>query len=174
MPRHRPAFIDGLKSAGVRFNVSDAIRGPEQIPLAGVDQISKMKDGQNLIGVRPNGLQVLYLVSSRSQPVALQQATPAIEKFLLNERKRKLIADDLQALRSAAKIEYVGDFAADAARSPYRAPSAPELPAPSLTPVAPAASAALAAPQVDVPSAETAPASMPSQTTLDQGLKGLK
>ena len=52
-------------------------------------------------------------MSSRSQPVNLQAATPAIEQYLLNERKRKLVADDLRALRGAAKIEYVGDYAAN-------------------------------------------------------------
>ena len=163
-----------LKASGLRFNVNDAIRGPEQIPLVGVDQIAKMKDGQSLIGLRPNGLQVLYVVSSRPQPVALPQATPAIEKFLLNERKRKLVADDLQALRGAARIEYAGDFAADAARSPYQAPASPDLPAPIVAPPASTAPATNAAPQVDVPAQDTAPASMPSRATLDQGLKGLK
>ena len=167
-------LIAYLKANSLRFSVNDAIRGPEQIPLIGVDQIAKMKDGQSLVGLRPNGLQVLYVVSSRPQAVALPQATPAIEKFLLNERKRKLVADDLQALRASARIEYAGDFAADAARSPYQAPAAPDLPAPVPTASAPTAPAALAAPQVEAPTPETAPASMPSQTTLDQGLKGLK
>ena len=87
-----------------------------------------MKDGQAIFNVRPGGVQIISLAASRSQPVTLAQATPAIEQFLLNERKRKLVADDLQALRAAAKIEYLGDFAADAARSPYKPPPAPELP----------------------------------------------
>ena len=39
-----------------------------------------------------------------------EQARPAIENYLLNERKRKLIEDDRKALRAAAKIEYVGKF----------------------------------------------------------------
>jgi hypothetical protein len=106
--------------------------------------------------------------------VTQQQATPAIEKFLYNQRKLKLLADDLQTLRSAAKIEYVGSFAADAAQNPYRAASAPELP--PLTSVAPPASesSAAAAPQVDVAPAEVQAASMPSDATLDKGLKGLK
>jgi hypothetical protein len=54
---------------------------------------------------------VLVLAGSRMQPVDLQQATPAIEQFLLNERKRKVVDDDIQALRKAATIQYVGKFA---------------------------------------------------------------
>ena len=93
---------------------------------------------------------MINLAASRMQPVTLAQATPAIEQFLLNERKRKLVADDLQALRTAAKIEYVGDFAADAARSPYKPPPAPDLPPLTTMPATLPASAVQAAPQVDI------------------------
>ena len=39
----------------------------------------------------------------------MEQATPAIEQFLLNERKREVIAKDLKKLRDAANIEYAGN-----------------------------------------------------------------
>jgi hypothetical protein len=55
-------------------------------------------------------VQVVVLAGSRSQPVSEEQARPAIEQFLLNERKRKLIEDDIKAMRAGAKIEYVGKF----------------------------------------------------------------
>ena len=167
-------FIAYLKANNIRFSGNEAVRGAEQLPLASVDQFAKMKDGQALFNARPGGAQVVHLAASRSQPVTLQQATPAIEQFLLNERKRKLIADDMQALRSAAKIEYAGDFAADAARSPYRAPSAPELPPLATMPATLPASAVQAAPQIDVAPIDSKAASMPSDSTLDKGLKGLK
>ena len=69
--------------------------------------------------------------------VTLQQATPAIEQFLLNERKRDIIAKDLKAMRDAAKIEYVGKYAEAAASAPaggatpVAAPAAPAAPAPA-------------------------------------------
>jgi hypothetical protein len=116
---------------------------------------------------------VINLAASRPQAVTLQQAMPAIEQFLLNERKRKLIADDLQALRSSAKIEYMGQFAADAARSPYRPASVPDLPPLTTMPATLPASEVKAAPQVDVP-IESNAASAPSASTLDRGLKGFK
>ena len=95
-------FVAYLKANNIRFTGSEAVRAAEQLPLASVDQFAKMKDGQAIFNVRPGGAQVINLAASRPQPVSLQQATPAIEQFLLNERKRKLIADDLQALRSKA------------------------------------------------------------------------
>ena len=167
-------FVAYLKANNIRFSGNEAVRGAEQLPLASVDQFAKMKDGQALFNARPGGAQIVHLAASRSQPVTLQQATPAIEQFLLNERKRKLIADDMQALRSAAKIEYAGEFAADAARSPYRPPSAPELPPLATMPATLPASAVQAAPQVDVAPIDSRAASMPSDSTLDKGLKGLK
>ena len=115
-----PEFVNYLKTNNIKFTGNEAVRAAEQLPLASIDQFGKMKDGQAIFNARPNGAQVINLAASRPQPVNLEQATPAIEQFLRNERKRKLVADDMQALRGAAKIEYMGDFAADAARSPYR------------------------------------------------------
>ena len=167
-------FVAYLKSNSVKFTGNEAVRAAEQLPLASVDQFGKMKDGQAIFNVRPGGAQIINLAASRPQPVTLQQATPAIEQFLLNERKRKLVSDDMQALRGAAKIEYVGDFAADAARSPYRPASTPELPPLTTMPATLPASEVKAAPQVDVAPIGTEAASMPSGSTLDKGLKGLK
>lgn len=169
-----PEFVAHLKANNFRFTGNEAVRAAEQLPLASVDQFGKMKDGQAIFNVRPGGAQIINLAASRQQPVTLQQATPAIEQFLLNERKRKLVFDDMQALRGAAKIEYLGDFTADAASSPYRPASAPELPPLTTMPATLPASEVKAAPQVDAAPIDTKAASMPSDSTLDKGLKGMK
>ena len=142
--------------------------------IVNLDRIAQMKDGQTIVNQVPSGLTVLYLAASRSQPVDEQKATPAIEQFLLNERKRTLIEDDLKALRKSAKIEYVGTYAADHAKDVAAAPPpAPEPP--PLTTLAPTLGpAASAAPQVEVAPTPVAPASMPSNTILDKGLQGMK
>jgi EpsD family peptidyl-prolyl cis-trans isomerase len=163
-----------LKANNYRFSGTEAVRAAEQLPLASVDAFAKMKEGQAIFNTRPTGAQVIAVAAVRSQPVTLQQATPAIQQFLLNERKRKLIADDMQALRGAAKIEYLGDFAADAARAPYQPPSAPELPPLTTMPATLPASAVQATPQVDVAPIDSKAASMPSDSVLDKGLKGFK
>jgi len=168
------AFVDYLKANNYRYTGNEAVRAAEQLPLASIDQLAKMKDGQAMFNARPGGVQIINLAASRSQPVALAQATPAIEQFLLNERKRKLVADDLQALRAAAKIEYVGDFAKDAARSPYQPASAPELPPVTAVPATLPEPAVTAASQVEVAPIGSAAGSMPSSSTLDKGLKGFK
>ncbi len=103
-------FLEYLKGAGYRFAGNQAVRAAEQLPLNSLDAFARMKDGQAALVPAANGVQVVVLAGSRSQPVSEEQARPAIENYLLNERKRKLIEDDRKALRGAAKIEYVGKF----------------------------------------------------------------
>ncbi len=104
-------FVEYLKSAGLRFAGNQAVRAAEQLPLNAVDAIAKMKDGQAMVVPNASGAQVVVLAGSRSQPVTLEQATPAIEQQILTERRRKLVDEELKALRTAAKVEYLGKFA---------------------------------------------------------------
>jgi EpsD family peptidyl-prolyl cis-trans isomerase len=122
-------FVDYLKSAGLRFAGNQAVRSAEQLPFNTLDAIAKMKDGQAMIVPMPTGAQVVVLAGSRSQPVSEEQARPSIEQFLLSERRRKLVDDDMKAMRAAAKIEYQGKFAAAASA----AASMPAPPASGLT-----------------------------------------
>lgn len=135
--RNINAFVEYLKSAGLKYAGNQAVRAAEQLPLTSLEAFAKMKDGQAAIVPAANGAQVILLASSRSQPVTLEQATPAIEQFLVNERKRKLLEEETKSLRAAAKIEYMGKFAAPAASAPAAASATPAA--------APAASAAAAA-----------------------------
>jgi len=138
-------FTDYLKANDFKFAGNQAVRAAEQLPLQSLDAFAKMKDGQAVLNQGPNGVQVIVLAGSRSQPVNEEQAKPAIEQFLLNDRKRKLVEDDLKAMRTAAKIEYVGKFAEGrpgAASAPAAdagataAPAAPAAPAPAPAPAA--------------------------------------
>jgi EpsD family peptidyl-prolyl cis-trans isomerase len=174
--RNLQDFVAYLRDNAFKFAGSEAVRTAEQLPLSEVDRFAALKDGDSVVELRSGGLRVVNVVQSKVQPVSEQQAKPAIEQFLVNERKRKLVADDLHALRNGAKIEYVGQFEADAARTPYQAPTVPDsTPLRTLPPTLPA-SEVNAAPQVDVNVNRTGAdaASMPSGDTLDKGLKGMK
>jgi EpsD family peptidyl-prolyl cis-trans isomerase len=123
-------FIEFLRANDFRFGGNQAVRAAEQLPLNSLDAFARMKDGQAMVVPTPQGIQVVVLAGSRSQPVTLEQARPAIEAFLLNERRRKLVEDDVKAMRAAAKIEYVGKFAEKASEPAASAPAAP-APAPA-------------------------------------------
>ena len=140
-------FVDYLKEAGLRFSGNQAVRAAEQLPFNTLDAMSKMKDGQAMVVPSPTGVQVIVLAGSRMQPATEEQSRPAIEQYLLNERKRKLVEEDMKALRAAAKIEFVGKFAQAAASAPAATTSSPAT-APTAAP-APAASAGLSSTDIN-------------------------
>ncbi|RQO62651.1 peptidyl-prolyl cis-trans isomerase, EpsD family [Paucibacter sp. KBW04] len=133
-------FAEFLKANDFKFTGNQAVRAAEQLPLAGLDAIARMKDGDSAVSQTPTGLTVLFLVGSRSQPVDEARAKPAIEAFLLNQRKGEQVQKDIKALRDAAKVEYVGKFA-EGAPGAASAPAATAAPA-----AASAAPAAVTAP----------------------------
>lgn len=149
-------FAEFLKTHDYRFSGNQAVRAAEQLPLTGLDTIAKMKDGDSAVTQTPNGITVLFLGGSRSQPVDEARARPLIESFLVNQRKSELAQKEIKSLRDAAKIEYVGKFAENRpaagaapalsidASAPGQTPAALTTPAPATAPTAaaPVASAA--------------------------------
>lgn len=134
-------FVEWLRANDFKFQATQAIRAAEQLPLASLATFAKLQDGQSLMNPTPNGAQVVLLANSRSQPIDLERATPSIEQFLLNDRRRKLIEDDTKQLRNAATIQYLGKFEAPAAAASQ--PAAPGVAASAAAP-APAAAPASA------------------------------
>jgi EpsD family peptidyl-prolyl cis-trans isomerase len=114
-------FIAFLKSHDYKYAGNQASVPAEQLPLGSLDAFAGMKDGEAVLTPAPAGALVLVMRGSRSQPIDEAQASAAIELFLLNERKRKIIEDDLKALRGVAKIQYLGDYA-KAEAAPAKAP----------------------------------------------------
>lgn len=170
-----PDFVNYLKASDIKFGADQAVRAAEQLPLNTVDKFAQMKDGQTIFTATPTGAQVVVMAGSRSQPVDEARASPAIEQFLWNERKRKVVEDDLKAMRSAGKVEYVGEYAKGGAKEVTPSPAAPEAPPlTSIAPAMPAGSMPAAAPQVEVEPINTAPASSPTAGTLEKGIKGFK
>lgn len=158
-------FVEYLKANDFRFNANQAVRAAEQLPLTSVDTFAKLKDGQAILVPGGAGAQVVVVAGTRQAPVTLEQARPAIEQFILNDRKRKLVEADVKAMRTAARIEYVGKFAGG---SPASAPAGAGLavPAADAAPVA----APVAAP---APAPASAASGGLSATDISKGL-GLK
>lgn len=122
-------FVEFLKANEFKFTGNQAVRAAEQLPLQSLEAFARMRDGQAILNQGPNGVQVVVLAGSRSQPVTEEQARPAIEQFLLNERKRKLMEEDVKKLRAEAKIDYVGKFSEGTKGAAASAPVAAPAPA---------------------------------------------
>jgi hypothetical protein len=54
---------------------------------------------------------VLTLLGSQGAPIGRDGARRLIAQYLVNERKRELIAQSIKALRNDAKVEYLGRYA---------------------------------------------------------------
>jgi EpsD family peptidyl-prolyl cis-trans isomerase len=100
-----------LTAASVKFASRVVTQPAENLPLAMIDRIGSLAEGQSLAIPAANGISAVFVASAKSQPVSADQAKPAIEQFLLNDRKRKLVADEMKRLRGSAKISYEGQFA---------------------------------------------------------------
>lgn len=153
-----PEFTAWLQAQSLRFNSAQTTQPAENLPIDLVEQISKVNEGHVISQAQPQGLKLVVVVAAKAAPVGLDKSKAAIEKFIVNDRKRVAVQDEVKRLRAAAKIEYLGKFTAPAASA--SAPAAAPAEAAS-TPVAPPA-----------PPAPSAPAGM-DDATLKKGL-GLK
>ena len=123
--RSSDQFLEWLRREGIQFAVNQAVRPSEQLPMAALDQLARMKDGEAYMEPTATGASVTIVTASRPDPVELKVAEPLIEQYLLNERKRKLIDDERRNLRTAAKVQYVGKFAQEGGARPVVASSTP-------------------------------------------------
>ncbi len=116
-----------LRSKDIRFVAQPSVRPAEQLPLALLGTFAKMKDGDAFLTPTANGADVVFVVSAQSSPMDEATARPAIQQYLLNERKRQVVEKDIKALRDAGKIEYLGKFAAASAATAVALPAAPAI-----------------------------------------------
>lgn len=145
--------VDYLKAQKLQTRATQNTTPAENVPLPLLDRFAALKDGQTVFSATPTGARLVTLMQSRNAPLAEEQARPAIEQFLLNERKRKAVEQDLKSIRGSAHVEYVGQF----------------VPKSGAAASQPAAEAA--------PIASTAPAAAASgldAEAMNKGLAGLK
>jgi EpsD family peptidyl-prolyl cis-trans isomerase len=101
----------------IGFNVSSATKAAEQLPLTVLPSLHKMKDGalELIVNQSKTNYLVIQLAASQSTPLDEKAARPYIEQFLRNKKRGETAEGEVKQLRTAAKIEYLGDFVKTAA-----------------------------------------------------------
>ncbi|OGB03819.1 MAG: peptidyl-prolyl cis-trans isomerase, EpsD family [Burkholderiales bacterium RIFCSPLOWO2_12_FULL_64_99] len=127
-------FVEVIKASGVKFNANQITQAAEGLPLGIIDPLSKVSDGEALYITGNDGFKALLVVASRSQPVAFEQAKPAIEQYLTAERRREFALKEMKGLREAAKVEYLGKFVNKPTAGVAATSSASDVPPPATTP----------------------------------------
>jgi EpsD family peptidyl-prolyl cis-trans isomerase len=104
-----------LKSRGVAFSANQGVRAAEDIPLEILPKLQRMKEGEiQLFGVGDTRFRLIRVVAFQAAAVDEAVAAPRIRQFLINRNSAEVIAKEMKELRNFAKIEYVGEFAAEA------------------------------------------------------------
>lgn len=126
-------LVGWLKSNNIKFAANAATKPAEQLPMEILPRLNAMTDGQISVVPAAKGLLIVQLVASQNVPIDLAGATPMIEQFLVNQRRAEMAKKELDQIRGAATIEYMGSFAKEgsvAASTPAPAPAAAAEPAP--------------------------------------------
>jgi EpsD family peptidyl-prolyl cis-trans isomerase len=104
-----------VRRAGLRYGARQSAVGAEALPLPAVDRMAAMREGQSILIGGPSSAHVLTIVAVQNAALSFDDARPSIEAYLSGERRRELVQQQIKALRSTARIEYRGRFAAPGA-----------------------------------------------------------
>lgn len=112
-----------LKAENYPVKAAQGVKAAEQLPLDLLPRLAQIPEGQAMVADVPEGLLVIVVAGAQVQPVTLEQAKPAIARALQTQARQKAAKAELDTLKAAAKIEYLGEFA-DAGKQ-EAAPAAP-------------------------------------------------
>ena len=103
-------FVTWLRTQNIPFRTGNEVKAAEQLPMNIVPRMQTMQNGQLLALPSANGVTVLQIASTQSEPITLDKAHTLIERYLTAAKQRDVATTDLKKLRDAAKIEYMGEF----------------------------------------------------------------
>ena len=99
-----------VTNRGLKYRIASLTQPAEEVPLAQLPELSRMRDGEIAVFSSPAGTSVVQLVHAQDAALSEQQAAPVIERFLAGRRRLELAAAEVKRLREVASIEYVGEF----------------------------------------------------------------
>lgn len=117
------ALVQWLESKNVKMQSGVVVKPAEQLPFEMLSRLAQMQQGQVMAMETPSNISLSVLMDVRDQPLTEAQATPAIERFLITQKREKLAEAEIKRLRNEAKVELLGKFAV-----PEKAPATESTP----------------------------------------------
>ena len=99
-----------LRSRNARYTDIQVTQPAEQVPLAQLPELARMKAGEMAVFATPLGVSVVQLLHAEEAPLSEPQAAPVIGEFLAAKKRMELAATEVRKLRDGARIEYVGQI----------------------------------------------------------------
>jgi EpsD family peptidyl-prolyl cis-trans isomerase len=99
-----------LRLRNAKYSIENSQQPAEQLPLAFLPQLARMKPGEIAVFATPPGAAVVQLVQAEPAPLSEAQAAPLIEQFLAARNRLENAAAEVKRLRELATIEYLGEF----------------------------------------------------------------
>ena len=101
-----------LHARNVRFRPGGATLAAEQVPLARLPRLARMKAGEIEVFVErgAEGVSVVQLVQAEDATLSEQEAAPVITQFHAARARLEAAEAEVKRLRQVATIEYVGEF----------------------------------------------------------------
>ena len=101
-------FLAELNRNAIQYDQWEIIKAPESMSAHELEAMSKMPiDCTLVLNQTEKGLELLVLVSTIPEPIALNRAKLKITDLLIAQEKAKAIDDLLLHLRQQAKIQYL-------------------------------------------------------------------
>jgi EpsD family peptidyl-prolyl cis-trans isomerase len=114
-----------LTQHAIRFEVQHLERAADELPLGQVAQYSAMSVGDVLVEAGDNGTtRLVQITAIQMRPISLENARPAIQRYLAQRSKAAALDAYLGGVRARARITYSTE-----ASTPTRMQHAPAAPA---------------------------------------------
>jgi hypothetical protein len=107
-------MVASLRSRGAHFTLTTQTQPAEELPLAYLPRLSRMKPGE----VAVFGRTAIQLIHAEDAPLPPEQAYALIEQFLAGKKRMELAAAEVKKLREGARIEYVAQVKSNSRTSP--------------------------------------------------------
>lgn len=100
-------IVASLRARGARYTITTYTQPAEELPLAFLPKLSRMKAGEVAVFPTPGGATVIQLIHAEDAPLNAEQANALIEQFLAGRKRLEIAAAEVKKLREGARIEYV-------------------------------------------------------------------